>query len=252
MNKILLLSVGCIFLFPCAVQAVETKIVVRVLAHDGKFIGSGMGGMQAVLRNALTGEVLDAGLVEGATGDTEVLMKTPRGRDTLLSRGGAAQWAGKIDITVPTRVRLEVAGPLAAGSDLQEANRTFWVLPGQDIDGDGIIVELYGFVVQPVSPGVHQKFRLGDKIPVEAHVVMMCGCPVGPKELWNSRNYQISAQIRKGGHRVAEFPLQFTGVTSRFAGVFQPQERGTYEIILTAADPRHNNFGVGLTTAVVQ
>lgn len=211
-----------------------------------------MGGVQVVLKNAQSEKVLDAGLIEGPTGDTDVLMKTPRVRTTDLSQGGAAKWVGKIDIEVPTRIRLEVVGPLAAGANQQEISKTFWVVPGQDIDGDGLMVELYGFVVQPVSPGVHQKLKLGEKVPVEAHVVMMCGCPVGPEELWDSRNYEIRAQVRKDNETVAEFPLEFTGTISRFAGSFQPEESGTYQIIMTAADPRSNNFGVGLTTVVIE
>jgi len=251
-KRIFLLVAGCTFLLPFPAQAVETNITVRVLAHDAKFIGSGMGKIQALLKDAQTGELLNAGLIEGATGDTEVLMNTPQGRDTLLSRGGAAKWVGQIDIQDPTRVELEISGPLAAGTGMQTASRTFWVLPGQDIEGDGIVMELYGFVVQPISPGPHQKFRLSDEIPVEAHVVMMCGCPVGPNELWDSRTFEIAAQVRKGDETVAEFPLRFTGQTSRFAGSFTPHEAGSYEIILTAADPRRNNFGVGLTTFVVR
>lgn len=246
------LCLALVLSLPLPVKAVETAVTVRVRSHDAKFVGTGMGGVRAVLRDAATGKILDEGLVEGSTGDTRVLMQQPHARHAELSEGGAAKWVGKIDIREPARVELEVSGPLAAGSNQQKSSLTFWVLPGQDITGDGITLELNGFVVHPVAPGPHQAFKPGAEVPVEAHVVMMCGCPVEPGGLWDARDYVIKALVRAENGTAAEFPLEFTGTSNRFAGKFRAGKAGSYKIFITAADPKENNFGVGVTSIVVK
>jgi hypothetical protein len=241
-----------IILLPLPASAAETSVTVRVISQDAKFIGTGMGGIRVILRNAETGEILDQGLIEGSTGDTPSLMLEPRKRHDSLSRKGGAHWVGRIDIAEPTRVKVEASGPLAAGSNRQSATLTFWALPGVDITGDGILLKFHGFTVHPISPGPHQNFRPGDEVHVEAHVVTMCGCPVEPGGLWDANRYEIKAQVRTAQGIVKEFPLEFTGTTNRFAGHFQVEEMGSYKIFLTAADPQQNNYGVGITTIVVR
>jgi hypothetical protein len=141
---------------------------------------------------------------------------------------------------------------MAAGDNQQQASLSFWVLPGQDIEGDGILLTFHGFAVHPVSPGPHQTFRPGEEIRVEAHVVMMCGCPVEPGGLWDADRYRIRAQVRSADEVLTEIPLEFTGTTSRFAGSFTLPQSGSYKIIITAADPDRNNYGASQTSIVVR
>lgn len=254
MPKTLLLALSflCLLLAPLTAAAESTAVTVRVLSNDAKFIGTGMGGIRVTLRDAETGEILDQGLIEGSTGDTPIIMQQPRKRHEALSRGGGAQWVGTIDIKEPTRVLAQAVGPLAAGSSRQETSLSFWVLPGHDIKGDGILLTFYGFTVHPISPGPHQNFKPGDEVRVEVHVVTMCGCPVEPGGLWDAENYEIKAQVHTADGLVTTFPLKFTGTVNRFAGSFTVQELGSYKILITAADPGQNNYGVGKTSIVVR
>lgn len=237
---------------PQEAMAEPTQVTVRVLAHDAKFIGTGMGGIRVILRNADSGEILDQGLIEGSTGDTGDLVVHPRERQVQLSRSGGAQWVGTIDIDAPTRIKVEAQGPLAAGSNVQQASVTFWALPGQHVAGDGILLTLYGLTVHPVSPAPHQNFRPGAEVFVEAHVVTLCGCPIMPGGLWDADKYQIRALVHSAEGPVTEFPLEFTGTVNRFAGRFTPPQAGSYKIFITAADEAQNNYGVGITSIVVR
>jgi len=253
--NILRLLLSAVFLatfFPLHAGAEPTAVTVRVIAHDAKFIGTGMGGVRVILRDAKTGAILDQGLIEGSTGDTAVLVQQPRARHEDLARGGGASWVGELDIDKPTRVKAEAIGPLSAGDNQQQASLSFWVLPGQDIEGDGILLTFHGFTVHPVSPGPHQSFKPGEEIRIEAHVVMMCGCPVEPGGLWDADRYRIRAQVRSAERILTELPLEFTGTTNRFAGTFTFQEPGSYKIIITAADPAQNNYGASQTSIVVR
>ena len=51
-------------------QGIPTTVKVSVIAHDGKLMGSGVGGARVTIRDLDTGEVLADGLHEGGTGDT--------------------------------------------------------------------------------------------------------------------------------------------------------------------------------------
>tara|TARA_R110002096_G_scaffold238867_3_gene430442 strand:- start:81 stop:371 length:291 start_codon:yes stop_codon:yes gene_type:complete len=62
------------------IQAVDTTIVVRVLAKDAKFIGTSMGGAEVIIRDANTQEILAEGVTAGGTGDTGLIMTMPRAR----------------------------------------------------------------------------------------------------------------------------------------------------------------------------
>ena len=88
-------------------HAEPTMLDIHVRANDAKFIGSGVGELNIVIEDAVTGELLDSGRVSGATGDTAALMTEgqTRGRSPVT---GAAGYTAALDIRVPTRVRIEV------------------------------------------------------------------------------------------------------------------------------------------------
>jgi hypothetical protein len=59
---------------PAVASAEQTEIIVRVLAKDSKFVGTSMGGMRIILRDAHTSEILATGLTQGGTGNTKLIM----------------------------------------------------------------------------------------------------------------------------------------------------------------------------------
>ncbi len=235
-----------------AARAVETRVTVRVRAHDAKFIGTGVGGLEVTVRDADTGAILASGRIEGGTGDTKTLMKAPIVRGQRLSNASTAAYVATLDIDEPTRIEVIARGPLAGGSNVQKTSRTLWVLPGQDIAGDGVLLELQGFLVYPVSPAPHQFFAMGQDVAIEAHVGMMCGCPIKPGGLWDADRYTVKAVIERAGKRVAELALGYAGATSRFKALYRPDAPGAYKVLVTAADPSSGNFGVGMTSFVVK
>ena len=74
-----------LLLFSTTALAAETRLVVRARARDGKFVGTSMGGVRVVLRDAQSGQVLASGVTSGSTGNTQTLMKQPQ------VRGGVAR-----------------------------------------------------------------------------------------------------------------------------------------------------------------
>ncbi|GAB4257547.1 hypothetical protein [Deferrisoma sp.] len=86
---------------------------------------------------------------------------------------------------------------------------------------------------------------------MEAQVGMMCGCPIKPDGLWDANRYAVKATVERNGEPVAHLDLAYAGSTSRFRTTYRPEKPGNYRIVVTAADPATNNFGVGVTSFVV-
>ena len=85
MNKIILLLFAG--LFACAAaQATPTKVIVRVKAKDAKFIGNSVGGAYIIIRSKTTNEILVQGKTEGGTGNTRLIMNTPKERRTRFCK----------------------------------------------------------------------------------------------------------------------------------------------------------------------
>ncbi len=239
---LLMMSVTCL--------AVPTKLVVRVKANDAKFVGTGVGGLKVAVKDAFTGRILATGSVEGGTGNTKVLLREPITRGKVLSKGGAAKAEFVFDIDRPVKLEIEVLGPLGAGLNIHREVKTTWLIPGRDIAGDGILFNLYGLIVHPYSPKPHEFYKVGDRVKIGAHVTPMCGCPVGPKCLWDASTYRVSAVIYYKGRKIKEIPLKWASRISHFEGYFTPRKKGTYKIFIIASDNR-NNQGVAITSAVV-
>ncbi len=240
--------VALLFLVSAA-YAVPTKLTVRVRAHDAKFVGSGVAGVRVVVRDFNSGEILSEGMIEGGTGNTKALMFQPIKRGQQISDRHTAAFTATLDINKPTKLLIEVTGPLAAGIDTHKESKTVWLIPGKDIVGDGIIFDFYGLIVQAYSPVPHSIEKVGNTITIGAHVSPMCGCPIGKNKIWNYKNYHVSATIYHGGRKVDEIPLEFTGKIGNFEGQFRLSKPGAYKIVITAYD-NQNNQGADITSAV--
>ncbi len=238
------------FLIPLITSATETLVTIRVKAHDAKFIGSAVGGLKVVLKDFYTGKVLAEGTIEGGTGNTKLIMESPPRPIKNISKG-AAKFVAKIDIDEPTKVEASVTGPLGAGCNIQKASKTFWVIPGENIEGDGVILEIPGFIVTVRRPAPHEFYKLGSTIKIDAYIAMMCGCPIKPGGLWDANRIKVKAVVKKGNKVVAEIPLKFKKGIGNFGGVFKPTSPGGYKVIVTASDTKANNFGVAYTGFVV-
>ncbi len=250
--KVALFTLVVTGLFAVSSYAVPTKLTVRAVAQDAKFIGSVVGGMKVVVKDYYTQQELASGMIMGGTGNTKLLMKTPITRGLVRSEGkGTAKAEFTFDINEPLKLQVEVIGPMASEANIHKDAKTTWLIPGQDISGDGLVFEITGLIVHPHDPEAHEFFTLGTTLPISAVVTPMCGCPIKANfPLWDASNYTVKAQIYKGEKKVADLDLKYAGKTSNFASTFTPTEPGGYRVIFTAHDKR-NNQGVGISGFVV-
>ncbi|PTL75208.1 hypothetical protein [Vitiosangium sp. GDMCC 1.1324] len=235
--------------------AAETRVVVRARARDGKFIGTSMGGARVVLRDTETGQVLASGLTTGTTGDTQRLMTQPHARGTPLTDEQAAKFETTLNLDEPRLVTVEVSAPEAQRQARVLSSTQVWLLPGKHLQGDGLILEVPGFVVDALAPQAHERLKLtGGKlmVPVRANVVLMCGCSTEPGGLWDSNRYEIQAVVKLEGKPLTTVPLSYAGKTSTFAGEIPVQQKGAYEVTVTAYDPVTGNTGVDRTSFLVE
>lgn len=233
-----------------AAQVQSTKITVRALARDAKFIGTSMGGVQVSIRDVRTGELLARGITSGGTGSTDLLMRQPRDRHDTLAVGNSAGFRASIDLEKPVLAEITGYGPLAFRQAAVTVSTQMWLIPGKDITGDGVILEFPGFVVDVIRPSAHASVEQGP-VEVLANVVMMCGCPTADGGLWDSSRFEIEAQLLRSGELYRTVELDFTGEESMFGGRVEVSDPGTYELILTVYDERTGNTGVDKTTFIV-
>lgn len=249
---ILLISFCCLFSAEAFSQsaAKATDIIVRAKSKDAKFIGTSMGGAFVTITEVKTGEVLAEGVTEGSTGDTQKLVVDPVERYELLSTPGAAKFETTLNLSEPVFVTIKAVAPNAKKQAHVESSTQLWLIPGKDISGDGIILEIPGFVVDVLNPQTHQ--TVNDKqIEIRANIVMMCGCPTSDGGLWDSSEYEIKAMIKKDGKMVESVPLTFTGQTSTFSANYTAPENGVYEITVYAYHDKTGNTGLDRTTVIV-
>ncbi len=151
-----------------------TRVIVRVVARDAQVIGSGVGGALVRIRNLETGEILAEGKQEGGTGSTKRIMVQPRRRgETIYGTFGAARFEAKIPLERPTQVEIYAEAPLAFLQSIQKGSKTLTLIPGKDILGEGIIIELNGLIVNILGPSPKEDLKQGEAVLVRAEVRML-------------------------------------------------------------------------------
>lgn len=225
-------------------EADTTRLVVRAVAADAKVIGSGVGGARVTVEDAASGKVLAEGVQRGGTGDTEAIVRRPHARGEAVYGGeGTAAFTADLALDRPTRVRVTVEGPLdAPATSRQRATRTIWMVPGRDVDGEGLVLTLHGFLVEVLD--VVSTGSAGDgELEVTARVRMMCGCPTRPGGLWDSDRYAIAARLVRDGEVVAESPMAFSGRESVFRARLPTPGEGSTSVEVVVTDTERANTG---------
>ena len=230
----LLISYACL-----GEGAVDTPVVIRVQAHDAKFIGSHVGEMNVVVEDANSGALLASGRISGGSGDTDKLIKQPLSRGTRLSDDMTAAFVAHLKLDQPTRIRVKVTGPLAQTQSAQELTVTSWVVPGRPVDGDGIVLNLPGLIVTPVS-----HIARNGRLTLTADVTLMCGCPITRDGPWNAADYEVRALVTPAGGKPSEVPLEFTGPTNRFSVTAPLATVGAHDVTIWAHNAKTGNTGV--------
>ena len=234
---------------PAKAAGTPTVVVVRAVSRDAKVLGDGVGGARITIRDAATGKVLAAGIQTGGTGDTKRIMQEPRARGAVVyGTESAAAYRATLDLAGPTRVEITAEGPLKYPQAMQRASKTMLLLPGRNIDGEGVVLEIAGFIVDVPKLSADA----GKPVTIRAKVTMTCGCPTEPGGLWNADDIAVTARVLRRGTVVAETPLAYAGQTSTYEGHAAALGPGTYVVEVLASDAGAANFGRAVTELVVR
>jgi hypothetical protein len=254
--KQLLISVFLLFAFAVVSSATPTTIVVRARAKDAKFIGTGMGGAFVVISNKLTGEVLAKGYTSGNSGNTALLLQNAITRHQLLTDKETAKFEAILDLTEPLFVEVKVTAPVTSASASVTGSTQLWLIPGKNIIGDGIIIELPGYIIDILQPTTHEIVAL-DTLTAKTYqfktsITMLCGCTITKGGTWNADDIEVGAIIKKDGKEFAKVNLTLTNKPNIFVGELKPDSKGIYQITIFAYDKLTGNTGIDQTNFVIQ
>ncbi|WP_294326815.1 hypothetical protein [uncultured Chryseobacterium sp.] len=251
--KILLLFTA-IFFSNIMISATETQVMVRAKAKDAKFIGSSLGGAHIIIRNKLNQQILAEGNTAGSTGNTDLIMKTPKVRGNSITDEQTGGFVATIDIDEPTFVTIEVISPLNSRQAQAVVSTELWLIPGKNILGEGIILEIPGYIIDILKPRTHQYIALStikDKpFLFQANIVMMCGCVIEKGGVWNSDEIEVKGILKKDGKFVKNIDMSWVS-TNLFEGNHIINIPGNYELTLYAYHEKTGNTGVDKVNYVV-
>jgi hypothetical protein len=223
----------------------ETKVMIRAIARDAKVIGTHVGGARITVRDVATGEILAQGMQQGGTGDTDVIMKKPHTRGmTIYNTPDASGYLAVLHLDKPTVVEVSAEGPLGNAQATQRSSKTLLLVPGEDVLGEGILLEIHGFIITPLAPLPDAKVKAGSPFEVRATVTMACGCPTEPDSLWDANKIHVVARLLRNGKVESEIPMTYAGVQNTFHTDVPVTAAGTLELQVLALDPGSANFGM--------
>ncbi len=230
-------------------SAQTTRVNVRVVSHDAKIIGDGVGGARVVVRDPSTGRVLAEGIQRGGTGDTESIVREPHARgQAVYEAPGAAVFMAEFELDAPTVLEFIGEGPLGYEHAMQRAVKRMLVVPGEDILGDGVLLELHGFIVELIEP---QTPAAGETVTVTARVRLLCGCPHTPGGLWDAERISVKARLYEGTRVIREAILEYAGEPNMFTGAISLQDAGPdARLVVLANDADRANFGMSMGVRV--
>lgn len=225
-----------------ATTVVPTRLIVHVVTHDAKLIGSAVGGVRITVREVGSDRVLATGLHEGATGDTKRLVETPRARgDRLFTTDDGARFQTTIPLSAATLVEITAEGPLGYPDQMARASKRLMLVPGRHLSGDGLVLEMHGYVIDLVTPDSALVANANTRLAVRTRVRMLCSCPTGPDALWKVND--VRARVIRGGLVLHDVLLPYAGVASEYAAELPGVPAGEYTLEIIAASPDIATFG---------
>ena len=227
-----------------------TTILVRVVAHGSMVLGRDVGGARVTITDVATKQILATGIQQGEAGDQNQIMRTPRlMEEPHYSSRPAAAFTATFDLRHPTLVEVTAEGPLAHPASSQRATTTAWLVPGQDMINDGIVLHLYGYIVQIEHPKPHEPLIAKDDVMLRASVRTLSGALVRPHGDWDSRKTHMYGELMVGDRVLERLQLFYSGENAAFeAPFFVPLPNDAPDGItlrVIAADPANGNFGIG-------
>jgi hypothetical protein len=223
----------------------ETKVMIRAIARDAKVIGTHVGGARITVKDVSSGEILAQGIQQGGTGDTDVIMKKPHTRGmSVFSAADASGYLAVLHLNKPTVVEISAEGPLGNAQATQRSSKTLLLVPGEDVLGEGVLLEIHGFIVTALAPLPDAKVKAGSPFEVRATVTMACGCPTEPDGLWDANKIHVVARLLRDGKLESEIPMTYAGVQNTFHADVPASAAGPLELQVLSMDAGSANFGM--------
>lgn len=238
----------------------QTRLVVRAIACDGKFLGPDAGGAWITVKDPATGRVYADGLVTGTSSGPADLMTVAQTRYTPIAPDADTP---KLDITIdldtPTLLEISAEGPWKLkeqGVGMNRVVMTQTVLPGVGLVDDnpiptGFLIQIPGLAVTLESP-----VGTSEQIVARAYVTMMCGCKITQDLPWPDSDFTVVADVYRGETLLATLPMQLdaSSPSSFYSQPWQlPQipRGGLYVVIVRAWQKSFPNSGVSNAVSVV-
>lgn len=231
---------------------VATDVLVRVVADGALALGDDVGGARITITDVATGTVLASGLQMGEAGDQNQIMRTPRVmEEPHYSSRPSAAFRATLQLERPTLVEISAQGPLAYPQAVRRASTTVLLIPGQDLTNDGIVLRLFGFIVQIEHPKPGTSLIAKDDVKLQASIRTLSGSRVQPHGDWDSRKFTIYGEVLLGDRVLERIQMFYVGSKSGFeAPFFVPRAADAPNGItlrVVAADRAGGHFGMGET-----
>jgi hypothetical protein len=233
-----------------------TTILVRVVAHGAMVLGKEVGGARVTITDLETKQVLATGIQQGEAGDQNQIMRTPHlMEEPVYSARPAAAFTTTLVLRKPTFVTITAEGPLAHPAAMQQASQTVLLIPGHDLTNDGIVLHLYGYIVQIEHPKPGQALMAKDDVKLRASVRTLSGTLVRPHGDWDSRKIRIYGELLIGDRIVERLQMFYSNETGTFDAPFfvpKPDEAPDGIVLrVVATDLATGNSGVGRADCIV-
>jgi hypothetical protein len=239
--------------FPPNIQlnnSTPTTILVRVVGHGAMVLGKEVGGARVTITDVVTKQILSTGVQQGEAGDQNQIMRTPRlMEEPHYSSRPAAAFTATLNLLHPTLVEVTAEGPLAHPASSQRATTTVWLIPGQDMTNDGIVLHLHGYIVQIEHPGQGEPLIAKDDVILRASVRTLSGALVRPHGDWDSRKLHIYGELMIGNRVLERLQMFYNNARATFeAPFFVPLSQDAPDgmtLRVIVSDPASGNFGIG-------
>jgi hypothetical protein len=224
-------------------QGVPTSLVVRVVGSHGMPLGDSVGGAAVTIRDVETGAVLASGKQTGPSGDLRAIMQTPRlPTEQMYSTKDSAAFKVDLVLSKPTLVEVIGEGPLSFPAAKRRASKTILLYPGKTMTGDGVVLQLYGLIVQIEAPKPDRPLGIGDAVIIRATVRMMCDCIVEPYGNWDSRKMSLYGEVRGDDKVIGQVEFFHQGPKGLFQGDYtipkwlKSKDRLTLRVVASDAE----------------
>jgi hypothetical protein len=234
-------------------DSTPTTILVRVVGHGTMVLGKEVGGARVTITDIATKHILATGIQQGGAGDQNQIMRTPRlMEEPHYSSRPAAAFTATVNLLHPTLVEVTAEGPLAYPASSQRASTTVWLIPGQDMTNDGIVLHLFGYIVQIEHPQSGIPLIANDDVILAVSVRTLSGALVPPHGDWDSRKLHIYGELMIGERVLERLQLFYNNDRTTFeAPFFVPlpiDAPNGITLRVIASDPANGNFGVSQAT----